>query len=249
MNGSMRRISGDFVLSSFFGSSSISANSIAVPNRKWRESNKQAKQEAFFSRWQHDGETLKEFSLALLSLMSAVKQSAPSEIPDADVLLRDQFIENLVDGFLRWELKQLVHRRPTISLRDARVEAIRWEQEDATDHSRSVPLMTGLQSGAQTASSVANPPQVSELQEVKQMLKLLQEQLNHLSETLVQLQANQQRGQHLGPVICCRCQHPGHFAAECKTRFPPDQQHLLLHGPPLGMNHLKSTQNGDEHFA
>lgn len=55
-----------------------------------------ALQEAFFSRRQHDGETLQEFPLALMSLMSAVKQSAPSEIPNADVLLSDK-VPCLVD--------------------------------------------------------------------------------------------------------------------------------------------------------
>lgn len=59
--------------------------------------------------------------------MSAVKQSAPMEIPNADVFLRDPFIENVADRSLRRELKQLVRRQPTISLLDARAEAIRWE--------------------------------------------------------------------------------------------------------------------------
>lgn len=154
--------------------------------------------------------------------MSAEKQSAPIEIPNADVLLRDQFIENVVDGSLRRELKQLVRRQPAISLLDARAEAIRWEREGmpggARGCSHSVPSMTGLQCGVQTASPVTNPPQVSE--EVKQMLKLQQDQLNRFSEPVVQLQVNQQRGQHPGPVICRRCHRPGHLAAECRTRFP-----------------------------
>lgn len=178
-------------------------------------------QEAFFSRRQHAGETLQEFSLALLSLMSAVKQSAPSEMLNADVLLRDQFIENVIDGSLRRELKQLVRRQPTVSLLEARAEAIRWEREgmpgSARGRSHSVPLMTGLQCGVQTAPPVVSSPQASELQEVKQMLKLQQEQLNQLSETLAQLQVSQRRG----PVICRRCQRPGHFASDCRARFPP----------------------------
>ena len=50
----------------------------------------------------------------------------------------------------------------------------------------------GLQCGVQTAPSMASPSQASELQEVKQMLKLQQEQLKHVTETLAQLQINQQ---------------------------------------------------------
>lgn len=68
----------------------------------------------------------------------------------------------------------------------------------------------GLQCGVQTALSVVSPPRASELQEVKQMLKLRQEQLNSLSETLARLQINPQRNlpSYRGPVICRRCQQP-----------------------------------------
>lgn len=41
-------------------------------------------QEAFFSRWQQEGETLQEFSLALMSLMASVKQRPPSDMPNAE---------------------------------------------------------------------------------------------------------------------------------------------------------------------
>lgn len=188
-----------------------------------------ALQEVFFSRRQQDGKTLQEFSLALMGLVSAVKQSAPSEMPNADVLLRDQFIENVIDGSLRRELKQLVRRQPTVSLLEARAEAIRWEQEGlpggVRGRSHSVPLMMGLQCGVQTAPSVASPPQAAELQEVKQMLKLQQEQLNRLTEALAQLPINQQRNHppYRGPVISWRCQQPGHFARECKRGRGPLQ--------------------------
>ena len=70
-------------------------------------------QQAFFSRHQLEGETLQEFSLALMALMAQVEQHAPHGMPNADVLLRDQFIEHVLDSSLRRELKQLVRRQPT----------------------------------------------------------------------------------------------------------------------------------------
>ncbi len=108
-----------------------------------------ALQEAFFSRWQHEGETLLEFSLALMGLMASVKQRAPSGIPNAEVLLRDQFVEHVLDGSLRRELKQFVRQQPTATLLEARSEAIRWEREGlpggARGRSHSVPSVFSAQ--------------------------------------------------------------------------------------------------------
>ena len=88
-----------------------------------------ALQEAFFSRKQQDGETLLEFSLALICLMDKVKKCAPDGLVNAEVLLRDQFAEHVLDGSLRRELKQLIRRQATVTLLELRAEAIRWERE------------------------------------------------------------------------------------------------------------------------
>lgn len=60
-----------------------------------------------------------------MSLMASVRQHALSEMLNADVLLRDQFLENVIGGSLRRELKQLVRRQPAVSLLEVRAEAIR----------------------------------------------------------------------------------------------------------------------------
>ncbi|XP_061574028.1 uncharacterized protein LOC133440726 [Cololabis saira] len=181
-----------------------------------------ALQEAFFSRRQHEGETLLEFSLALMSLMTSVKQRAPSGIPNAEVLLRDQFVEHVLDGSLRRELKQFVRRQPTSTLLEARGEAIRWEREGlpggVRGRSHSVPSVFGAQCVVQGSRQVSvGPPQSSELQEMREMLKLQQEQLNQLTQSISRLQGSQQpnRTAFRGPIICRRCQQSGHIAREC----------------------------------
>lgn len=135
-----------------------------------------ALQETFFSRRQQEGETLQEFSLALMKLMASVTQRAPSGTLNAEILLRDHFVENVIDWSLRRELKQLVRRQPAASLLEVRAEAIRWEREGlpggVRGRSHSVPSVLGLQYGVQSAPPVANPPRVGELLEVKEMLKL-----------------------------------------------------------------------------
>lgn len=194
-----------------------------------------ALQEAFFSRRQQEGETLLEFSLALMSLMASVKQRAPSDMPNAECLLRDQFVEHVIDSSLRRELKQFVRGQPSATLLDVRGEAIRWEREGlpggARGRSHSVPSVLGLQYGVKSGPPVvASPSQMSELSEMKEMLKLQQEQLNQLTQSLSRLQSSHQRSRpsYRGPVICRRCQQPGHFARECDgARTAPRTQPSL----------------------
>lgn len=181
-----------------------------------------ALQESFFSRRQQEGETLHEFSLALMSLMAPAKRRAPNGMPNAEVLLRDQFIEYVLDGALRRELKQFVRRQPTATLLEVRSEAIRWEREGVPGgtrgRSQSVPSVFGLQYGVQgRPGAMVDPPHVFELSEMRKMLQLQQEQLNHLTQSISRLQNPHQpsRLPDRGAVICRRCQQPGHFAREC----------------------------------
>lgn len=188
-----------------------------------------ALQEAFFCRKQQDGETLQEFSLALMSLMARVKQRAPDRMSNAEVLLRDQFTEHVLDSSLRRELKQLVRRCPTSTMLEVREEAIRWEREGrpggARGRSFSVPSAHGIQyavhSGARSSGS--DSPQRSELSELKEMLKKQQEQLNQLTQTVALLHGTRQPSHPPsgGLALCRRCQQPGHFARECRFQWRP----------------------------
>lgn len=129
-------------------------------------------QQEFFARRQLEGESLQEFSLALLSLMERVKRQAPDGMPNAEVLLRDQFTEHVLDGSLRRELKQLVRRQATITLIELRSEAMRWEREGlpggVRSRSHSLPSTFGLQCGVQShyqnsPQAVHSGPSLSEL--------------------------------------------------------------------------------------
>lgn len=192
-------------------------------------------QEAFFSRRQQEGETLQEFSLALMQLMESVKQCAPSTMSNCEVLLRDQFVEHVSDGSLRRELKQFVRRQPTANLLEVRSEAIRWEREGlpggVRGRSNSVPSVLGFQYGVKGGPpEVPNTSTSAELKEMREMLKLQQQQLNQLTQSISFLQTSQQhhRAPPRRPVICRRCQQPGHFARECDgVRAPPRPQPSL----------------------
>lgn len=177
-----------------------------------------ALQEAFFSRRQEEGETLQEFSLALMGLMERVRQQAPTAMLNAESLLRDQFVEHVSNSALRRELKQMVRRQPDATLLDVRTEAIQWEREGlpggVRGRSNSIPLVVGVQYGVHGGS------QASEMAEMKEMLRRQQEQLNLLTESIDRLQNPQQynRPPRTSPIICRRCNQPGHIARHCVAR-------------------------------
>lgn len=183
-------------------------------------------QERFFSRKQQEGESLQEFSHALLQLMEQVTKNAPHDLLNTPTLLRDQFVENVSDCSLRRELKQLVRRDPTLTLLKVRAEAIRWEREGMPGGGRSrsfsVPTVLGEQhllqgSPCLLAQSATN---TSELAELKDMLKKQQEQINQLTVNMSLLQQPLRRFNPRS-IICRRCQQPGHFARDCPSHVTP----------------------------
>lgn len=184
-------------------------------------------QQCFFSRKQQDGESLQEFSHALNCLMEKVQRCAPRKMADAPTLLRDQFVEHVLDPNLRRELKRLVREEPRCTLIDIRAEAIRWEREGRPDEPRgrsySVP---SLSAAHYSRPRPHNFTASSEFAELRQLLERQQEQLNKLTEGLSSLQSAPHlvtRTPNTRPnTVCLRCQKPGHFARECDNeRFVP----------------------------
>lgn len=179
-------------------------------------------QQAFFSRKQQEGETLLEFSLALMSLMEQVKQCAPEGSLNVEVLLRDQFVEHVLDSALRRELKQFVRGKPTATLLEVRGEGMLWEREGfpggARERSHSLKSIYGLQYGVQGSPRPASPGSSHEFGELKELLKRQQEQLNQLTHTVASMQSSfpPARSSRNGPVTCHRCRQPGHIARDCE---------------------------------
>lgn len=134
----------------------------------------------------------------------------------------------MLDSSLRRELKQLVRRQPNHTLLGVRAEAIQWELEGlpggVRGRSHSVPPVLGVQYGVQGNPKGVVPP-VSEMREMREMLQHQQEQLNKLTESIALLQVSHQHRHppRTGPLICRRCNQPGHFARECRAHVPHSQ--------------------------
>lgn len=72
-------------------------------------------QQRFYERKQK-GESLTEFSHALMSLMDLILAGNPGSVPSSDRVHRDQFVEHVQDVMLKRELKRLVREKPSSTL-------------------------------------------------------------------------------------------------------------------------------------
>lgn len=143
--------------------------------------------------------------------------------------------------------KQFIRQSPATTLLDVRGEAIRWEREGlpvgVRGRSNSVPSAVGFQYVVQGGGQRSGyQPPTSEVGKVKELLRRQQEQLDQLTRSLAQLQSSHQRGHsrgrspRSGPIICNRCQQPGHIAREC------DGPRVSSHPQAAARGHGQSRQ-------
>lgn len=182
-------------------------------------------QRRFFNRKQLEGESLLEYSHALMILMDQVNKSNVNVVSNPQVVLRDQFCEGVRDRLLSRELKGLVRQHVDWLLFDVRKEAIQWVTEGEsllfTSRSKQIPVSSEAQVGvACEAASLEH----SELAELKALVAAQQSQLDTISKALGSKRTtfNVPRFRRTldGKPICIRCNNPGHIARYCPTTVP-----------------------------
>lgn len=194
-------------------------------------------QKQFFQRRQQEGESLREYSHALMALMEAMKRKNLQGICDPDFTLRDQFIEHMRDGNLRRELKRQVRSNVELSFLEVRAEAIRWVDEGETVSVRPRAHSCAADVQVVRGSSDSTSETVSELAELKECLLKQQGQLDvilkHLSLNtgdngggVVGPRPRPARFQADGKPICMRCNRVGHIARFCRAELPGIQSNL-----------------------
>ena len=141
-------------------------------------------QQKFFDRKQKEGESLQDFSHALMILMEKVQMCNSQAMSKPQVLLRDQFCENVKDHMLRRELMRMVRQNGDLSLLDVRREAIRWVEEGQPTKEKYVRPLPHTCEAQAPASSEAVGVYQSELAELKSMVLKQQAQLDAITQTL-----------------------------------------------------------------
>lgn len=191
-------------------------------------------QKSFFQRRQRDGESLREFSHALMALLEVVKRKDPRGVTNPDHLIRDQFVEGVKDNMLRRELKCLVRLDSTKTFLNIRSEALRWTEEGerpSQARARAYSCDTHVQAmdehNVETNAIVVKPK--DDLADLKECLRRQQAQLDtilkHLGpghtpvapESQTTYRSKRYRFDADGRPICLRCNSAGHIARFCSN--------------------------------
>ncbi|XP_059189929.1 uncharacterized protein LOC131972165 isoform X2 [Centropristis striata] len=178
-------------------------------------------QQRFYERRQQEGESLRQFSHALMSLMNAVLDNDPDAVPNSEVALRDQFVERVRDATLRHHLREVVRGKPGMSLIEIREEAIRWG-EDFDKGSNFHSSQCNVTRADITATSVQEPKQSPEVLAIAELIKNQQTQISSLTQQFQSLQSmfEQTTAKFRKEQKCLRCNKPGHIARYCRQPMP-----------------------------
>lgn len=197
---------------------------------------------AFYARRQLDGEDLRDYSHALSQLLNSALQQSPDVIADAQLALRDQFIEGVRDSALRRELRKLVREKPGSSLFDIREEAIMWALEDrprSSNMARSRNLVgASPDEVTEQVNMITDSPSDLRLT-LEEVVKIIAQQgkaIGELTNAVCELTTQklssggsskgsrpkvQPRYTNEGQPICLRCEGVGHIARHCTTPRKP----------------------------
>lgn len=179
-------------------------------------------QRSFFNRKQKEGESLIDYSHALMDLMDQIVKTDRQVASKAPKDLRDQFCDGIKDQALRVRLRDLVNSNPQWTIRDVRAEATRWvtQYESQPLRQKYYHSTPALKEAQVTCESVDSS--TSEYAELRSLLKAQQTQLELVIKALTPQKltppgprTTRPKRSVDGKPVCFRCEQIGHIARYC----------------------------------
>lgn len=87
-------------------------------------------QQTFYQRGQRKGESLQQYSLALLKIMDRLCKKQKSIIGNRELMLRERFIDGVLDGQLKREMRRFAMDHPDVPFQEFRTIIMRWCEDD-----------------------------------------------------------------------------------------------------------------------
>lgn len=191
----------------------------------------------FYDRQQAEGEDPTQYSHALVALLENCDDKLDLDDDDRDHMLRDQFMENLRDSLLIWELQKVVEADADTTFLAVRKIAMKWwrRTQAAKPKSRKQTKPVAEFDVDVDAATAAEPAPEWKLAFDKQQkdINALMEQNRKLIEELDMkrdeaAKEDEKQRQRRPRGNCWDCGRPGHLQRDCRSgrRRQPEN------GPP-----------------
>ena len=192
-----------------------------------------------YSRRQEQHESLLDFAHALTALVDHLSRKGGWKPSEKGVILRNQFIEGVLDTQLRWELTKKVEANSDFTFIKARELAHQWVSltgKPDTRRKEASACVSSIELSSEAASDGAS--QSDMLQQLVKLTEQNQQLLSSLAKRQDDLEASVKK---LRRPVCFYCDRPGHVQRNCtkkaqyssKTGKPPSNGSQVSQQKPL----------------
>ncbi|XP_052710475.1 uncharacterized protein LOC128184881 [Crassostrea angulata] len=194
-----------------------------------------ALQQQFYQRDQKHGESLQNYSLALMKLLDKIVAKDENAVTDFDEMLKERFVEGIRNSSLRREIRRFSFEKKAMSFGEFRQKVLQWSEDyknEPLSKSFSAHEITSQES---VKSKVVKDQSEDQLSEILKILKLQQTQIDEnqkelkkLSEAMKTskpqyenkyLQGRQFPNVRQSHLTCFRCGGKGHKEQDCSTQL------------------------------
>ncbi|KAI8482361.1 hypothetical protein Bbelb_399520 [Branchiostoma belcheri] len=183
--------------------------------------------QAFYGRQQLPGESVRQYALALNTVLWRANDKDSKQLPAPDRTLRDRFIAGLHDRGLRKDLLRLVREKEDVAFKVVREEALHLSGEYDSEVRAEPTMKVALQSAGSPSAVPSDDTLSAQVARLTAELAAIKGQVGQQSAPRQNPPRGRPRGRSDdkwspdGQPFCRRCDGLGHFEREC---FAPQGQ-------------------------